>query len=114
MSGYVKSENIASTSPGENVKLKAKQRIITLLLVTAAAGWLIWFEMAAGEVTAQSDPANDPKMIEAGRRHYEAHCASCHGSDGRGGERGPDIISTRTARARSTDGLIELIRKGIP
>jgi PQQ-dependent dehydrogenase (methanol/ethanol family) len=53
-------------------------------------------------------------MIEAGRRHFEAHCAACHGADGKGGERGPDIISTETARRRSAADLGELIRKGIP
>jgi len=96
------------------VKLKRKLGIFTLLFLTASAGLLIRFEMISDEVTAQNHRASDPKMIEAGRRHYEAHCASCHGADGRSGERGPDIISTETARGRSAEGLSELIRKGIP
>ena len=75
---------------------------------------LIRFEVASHEASAQRPQAGDPKVIEVGRRHFEAHCAACHGADGRGGERGPDIISTENARRRSADGLSEVIRKGVP
>ncbi|MGH9847909.1 MAG: c-type cytochrome, partial [Blastocatellia bacterium] len=70
--------------------------------------------MTSREATAQSPRASDPKAIGAGRRHFEAHCAACHGADGKGGERGPDVISPERARRRSADDLGELIRKGIP
>ncbi|MCI0337623.1 MAG: PQQ-dependent dehydrogenase, methanol/ethanol family [Acidobacteria bacterium] len=75
------------------------------------------FEMTSNEAAAQSPRAVDPKApqaVEAGRRHFEVHCAACHGTDGRGGERGPDIISSENARRRSASVLGELIRKGIP
>jgi PQQ-dependent dehydrogenase (methanol/ethanol family) len=88
--------------------MKRKKAIITLLFLMAA-GYLIWFE-----TTAQSLQAGNPGAIEAGKRHFEARCAACHGADGRGGERGPDIISPERARRRSTDDLSELIRKGMP
>ncbi|MGH9852768.1 MAG: PQQ-dependent dehydrogenase, methanol/ethanol family [Blastocatellia bacterium] len=87
---------------------------ITLLFLMVSAGCLAWFEMNANEATAQSLQPADPKALEAGRRHFEAHCAACHGADGRGGERGPDIISPERARRRSADELSELIRKGMP
>jgi PQQ-dependent dehydrogenase (methanol/ethanol family) len=72
------------------------------------------FGMALRQVAAQSLRATDPQMIEAGRRHFEARCAACHGADGKGGERGPDVISTNSARRRSADELGELIRRGMP
>ena len=49
--------------------------------------------------------------IEEGRRVFSRNCASCHGSDGRGGERGPDITGTHLDTR--TD-LPELILNGLP
>jgi alcohol dehydrogenase (cytochrome c) len=94
--------------------MKKKKMIITLLLLMASAGHLIWFEMTSNEATAQNTQAGDSRAREAGKRHFESRCAACHGADGKGGERGPDIISTETARRRSVNELGELIRKGIP
>src|SRR5215510_4527141 len=94
--------------------MKKKKTIITLLLLTASAGHLIWFGTASNEATAKSAQADDSRAREAGKRHFESRCAACHGADGKGGERGPDIISTETARRRSVNELGELIRKGIP
>ena len=47
-------------------------------------------------------------------RLFEANCANCHGSDGRGAERGPDIVSSRRAASRSIEDLQRIIRQGIP
>ncbi|MCG3163957.1 MAG: Outer membrane protein assembly factor BamB [Acidobacteria bacterium] len=96
------------------MSLKKEKTIIALLFLTAFAGCLIHFEMISTEAAAQSPTTIDPKLIEAGRRHFEARCAACHGADGKGGERGPDIISSEIARRRSAAELGELIRKGIP
>lgn len=94
--------------------MKEKKPIIALLFLLAAGGYLTQLTPTANKATAQSPQAGAPQIITAGRQHFEAHCAACHGADGKGGERGPDIISTGTARRRSADELAELIRKGIP
>jgi len=45
---------------------------------------------------------------------FEAVCAGCHGLDGRGGERGPDI-STRQQIVQLSDGeILEILRGGRP
>jgi alcohol dehydrogenase (cytochrome c) len=51
---------------------------------------------------------------QSGRQEFEARCAPCHGADGAGGERGPNIVSSRGARRRSEAELRELIRRGVP
>jgi alcohol dehydrogenase (cytochrome c) len=51
---------------------------------------------------------------EAGRKLYDALCASCHSADGRGGERGPEIVSAARLRARNETSLREVILKGVP
>src|SRR5215470_19405408 len=97
--------------------LKWKKTIITLPFLMAFANYLIWFETTSREAVAQRPQAGDsnlPSLIDAGKRHFEARCAACHGADGKGGERGPDIVSTENARRRSADDLSELIRRGLP
>src|SRR5215813_2655469 len=94
--------------------MNRKKTTITLLFLMAAAGYLIRFEGPSNEAAAKSAQVGDPKAPETGKRHFEARCAACHGADGKGGERGPDIISSERARRRSADDLSELIRKGIP
>jgi alcohol dehydrogenase (cytochrome c) len=61
--------------------------------------------LSAGAAFAQPAPA-------AGRRQYETICASCHGGDGNGGERGPAIVSRLAARR--DDELAAFIRDGVP
>ncbi len=91
--------------------MKRKKAIATLLFLMASAGCLTGFEMNTNEAASQNPQSVN---LEAGRRHFEAHCAACHGADGRGGERGPDIISPERARRRSAEELGELIRRGMP
>src|SRR5262249_6551755 len=52
---------------------------------------------------AQDDP---------GRLTFETRCAYCHGADGRGGERAPDI--TARIPSRDNEQLATLIREGLP
>jgi alcohol dehydrogenase (cytochrome c) len=51
---------------------------------------------------------------EAGGEAFERRCASCHGSDGAGGERGPDIVNDFRFRRQSAEELGRVIRKGVP
>src|SRR5574341_599381 len=92
------------------MKLKSKKAIAILLLPVVSAVCLAALDVTTNEAASQNPRSVD---LEAGRRHFEAHCAACHGADGRGGERGPDIISPERARRRSAGELSELIRKGM-
>jgi PQQ-dependent dehydrogenase (methanol/ethanol family) len=91
-----------------------KRTLIALFFLAAFAGTQGRFQRNPYRASAQGNPAIDSKSIEAGRLHFEARCAACHGADGKGGERGPDVVSGATARRRSVAELIDLIRKGIP
>ena len=64
--------------------------------------------------TAQRMSQDAARLIAEGQTHFQLRCGGCHGGDGRGGERGPDVITTRSARSRSADDLRQLIRDGLP
>jgi alcohol dehydrogenase (cytochrome c) len=52
------------------------------------------------------------QTLESGRQVFAARCASCHGSDGNGGELGPGI-ATRVP-TRTDQELTTLFRQGLP
>jgi alcohol dehydrogenase (cytochrome c) len=54
------------------------------------------------------------QSVDAGKKLFEARCGACHGADGAGGERGPNIVDARRGRAPSKESLREVIKNGIP
>lgn len=57
--------------------------------------------------------------IVAGKRPFETRCAGCHGVDGGGGERGPNIVDARKrgegdSGGRPQQNLADVIKNGIP
>jgi cytochrome c oxidase cbb3-type subunit III len=50
----------------------------------------------------------------AGQASFSAHCVSCHGLDGRGGEIGPNIATAASISAKSDDQLTKTIHDGTP
>ena len=58
---------------------------------------------------AAAQPADTPAA-----QLFADRCAPCHGGDGRGAERGPDIVTTPAAGRRSAAEIARVIREGIP
>lgn len=56
--------------------------------------------------------ANVPNID--GQQIFESRCAGCHGLDGRGGERAPDIATSEKTQRRSDDELSRIIAGGVP
>lgn len=70
--------------------------------------------LLASAAVPQSAVRDTAKLIEEGRGHFESRCGGCHGGDGRGGERGPDVITTQSARSRDSTEVRQLIENGLP
>lgn len=77
--------------------------------------WLIFFTvcccfcMGALAQKRATSPAG-----ELGAKLFPANCGSCHGIDGHGGERAPDIATRRDIQRLSDDALAKIILDGIP
>jgi alcohol dehydrogenase (cytochrome c) len=75
---------------------------------------VLWSRDRAIVVLLLATAAASGADVESGKRLFEARCGLCHGADGAGGERGPNIVDARRGRVRSKESLREVISKGIP
>jgi cytochrome c oxidase cbb3-type subunit III len=57
--------------------------------------------------------AANAQTVDAGRKGFLALCVGCHGDDGTGGGRGPNIVDVPMPRGVSKEAVRELILNGI-
>jgi cytochrome c oxidase cbb3-type subunit III len=79
--------------------------------VAAFAGLLCAAQHAAPVKDARGDHAANARAANA-QAAFENVCAGCHGLDGRGGERGPDIASRREVQQKSDAELAAILKYG--
>jgi cytochrome c oxidase cbb3-type subunit 3 len=72
--------------------------------------------MLAQETDRSSKKAKQlsPAFSQVGRQTFASTCASCHGLDGKGGERGPDIATRPEVVRLSDEEISRVLRTGIP
>lgn len=79
---------------------------------------MLSFALAPGSQAQESAPASQARPAETpladGRQVFEKRCAGCHGLDGRGGERAPDIATRAAVQQRTDANLTLIIKDGIP
>jgi putative heme-binding domain-containing protein len=56
----------------------------------------------------------EPGLVEAGSKLFVGSCSVCHGIDGRGGARGPDLTQGLVVNRGSDDEVSRVIRQGVP
>jgi cytochrome c oxidase cbb3-type subunit 3 len=86
-------------------------RAISSLLVTV--GLLSFTPLPAQRAAGASQSATAPGPAE-GRALFTTNCGACHGADGHGGERGPDLATASEAQQLSDRDLMRIIQHGVP
>jgi cytochrome c oxidase cbb3-type subunit III len=80
-----------------------------LLIAVSAYGLSGRVNLALSAAGPQSE-----QSIADARQTFESRCAGCHGIDGRGGERAPDIATAPKVQSRSDPELTQVVTNGIP
>src|SRR5262249_1368253 len=63
---------------------------------------------------SKADPSQEQGATDDGRQLFATRCAGCHGLDGKGGERAPDIATSAKTLGRSDEELFRIVDKGLP
>lgn len=69
--------------------------------------------IAIGLRAQQGQPAATSGGNHPGKRGFAASCAGCHGLDGRGSDRAPDIATRKEVQRLTDAGLLRIIRDGV-
>lgn len=80
---------------------------VTLFVATALA-------TASAQQSPRARAKRSPQTSVPGHQTFDATCASCHGLDGRGGERAPDIATKPEITHLSDEELLKILRAGLP
>jgi cytochrome c oxidase cbb3-type subunit III len=84
-------------------------RNISVAVVVCALAFAV-----KGTPVVQGNPPQNERPIAEARQTFENRCAGCHGLDGRGGERAPDIATSPKTQNRTDAALTQIITNGIP
>jgi cytochrome c oxidase cbb3-type subunit 3 len=81
--------------------------------------WALFFLAVAGAQgqrprRAASETQGPNPAIAEGRQAFESRCAACHGLDGRGSERAPDVATRAGVLRLSNADLFKIIQRGMP
>jgi cytochrome c oxidase cbb3-type subunit 3 len=79
-----------------------------LVALSAAANFFAW---AQKQIPAKQD--SKPIAMQ-GKQTFASTCASCHGLDGKGGERAPNIAESPKVQRLSDTQIAHIIENGIP
>ncbi len=99
-----------------DVRAWAKKRLLALLAVLLA----FWITAQVAKPAPQKEEketknplAGNPEAIPQGKSLFRLSCGFCHGLDGRGGRRGPDLGTGRWTHGASDGAIFKTITDGV-
>jgi len=98
----------------ESIRNGAPSTRLFIIALAASSVVLALFVCAAGEMRAANQATAPANAADTGaaKATFENVCAACHGIDGHGGERGPDIAA-RAETVQKTDAeLLAILKDG--
>jgi cytochrome c oxidase cbb3-type subunit III len=103
-------------SPDENTPIAKERRAIPRNSAVRFTAILLLSLCAALEAQAQAGATPRQRAAGAegivGKKTFTSRCAGCHGLDGRGGQRAPNIASSPSVRRLSDAELAKIILNG--
>jgi cytochrome c oxidase cbb3-type subunit III len=84
------------------------------LLRNAPSIVVVFTAALAGQATHPSQPPGASSDAGQGKQVFSSTCGGCHGLDGRGGERAPNIADRPTVERLSDARISGIIRHGVP
>ncbi len=81
-----------------------------LAVLWAANGLAVWSQGSQQNLPQKSVKSVSPR----GKRTFASTCAGCHGLDGRGGERAPNIAESPKVQRLSDAQIFRIIENGVP
>jgi putative heme-binding domain-containing protein len=75
---------------------------------------LLFGLLSSTNVRAQQPARTTTAVDVQGSTLFDSNCGSCHGSDGRGGEHGPDIATAADVQRLADPDLVAIATNGIP
>jgi len=98
--------------------LSVTASLVCVLLVLCCAllfgGVLQSQDHKSAQPAAANAPQQNVSSVPDGEQIFATRCAGCHGLDGRGGERAPDIATNAKTVQRSDEELFRIVREGLP
>lgn len=85
-------------------------RAVSSLLVAVG---LFSFTSLHAQRSADASPPAASLSASEGRALFTTNCGACHGADGRGGERAPDLATASEVQQLSDSDLMRIIQHGI-
>jgi cytochrome c oxidase cbb3-type subunit III len=86
----------------------------TRLIKTLSACWILVMACLAILSARAQQKRPSPLALLQGRQVFSSSCAGCHGLDGRGGERAPDIAGKREVQRLSNAAVARIVNDGVP
>jgi cytochrome c oxidase cbb3-type subunit III len=84
-------------------------RLTSVLFCSALVLWIL-----ASQAQERRPEQDQTQANSSGKRIFSTSCAGCHGLDGRGGERAPNIAASRKTEHLSDARIAEIISDGLP
>jgi cytochrome c oxidase cbb3-type subunit III len=90
-----------------------KRRSLRVLASALAALWIV-IGVAASQTTANNSQPKNSNLSTRGKQIFSSACAQCHGLDGKGSERAPNIADRPNIQRLSDTQISHIIENGVP
>src|SRR6266436_9670908 len=88
-------------------------RVAAVMIFIAACPFAVRGR-AQGTTPPLSKNLAERSAAGSGRKTFETVCAACHGLDGRGGERGPNIATRAEVQKLTDEETLQILQSGMP